>query len=143
MEISEEKQKKSKIREQLGILLICLVLGGSGYLLMRGNASNSGIKFVEGDTTQSNTQNTTTTGSATKAATTSVTSSQTLVTDKVNINTASLEDLDKLPGVGPATAQKIVDYRTNNGSFKSIDEIKEVSGIGDAKYAQMKDKISI
>jgi competence protein ComEA len=61
----------------------------------------------------------------------------------VNINTASVSELDVLQGVGPATAQKIVDYRTANGAFKSIDEIKNVSGIGDAKFAAMKDAITV
>jgi len=61
----------------------------------------------------------------------------------VNINTASLEELDTLDGVGPSTAQKIVDYRTANGGFKTIDEIKEVPGIGDAKFAAMKDSITV
>jgi len=61
----------------------------------------------------------------------------------VNINTASVTELDVLEGVGPATAQKIVDYRTANGGFKSIDEIKDVSGIGDAKFAAMKDSITV
>lgn len=61
----------------------------------------------------------------------------------VNINTASLTELDALEGVGPATAQKIIDYRTANGPFKTIDEIKNVSGIGDAKFAAMKDSITV
>jgi competence protein ComEA len=61
----------------------------------------------------------------------------------VNINTASATELDALQGVGPATAQKIIDYRTANGAFKSIDEIKNVSGIGDAKFAAMKDMITV
>jgi competence protein ComEA len=61
----------------------------------------------------------------------------------VNINTASLEELDALDGVGPSTAQKIVDYRTANGGFKTIDEIKEVPGIGDAKFAAMQDSITV
>jgi len=61
----------------------------------------------------------------------------------VNINTASLEELDALSGVGPATAQKIIDYRTANGPFKAVDDIKNVSGIGDAKFAAMKDKITV
>ena len=61
----------------------------------------------------------------------------------ININTASLEELDALDGVGPSTAQKIIDYRTANGGFKTIDEIKEVPGIGDAKFAAMKDSITV
>ncbi len=61
----------------------------------------------------------------------------------ININTASPEELDALDGVGPSTAQKIVDYRSTSGGFKTIDEIKNVPGIGDAKFAAMKDSITV
>ena len=61
----------------------------------------------------------------------------------ININTATAEELDALSGVGPATAQKIIDYRTAHGGFKTIDEIKNVPGIGDAKFAAMKDSITV
>ena len=62
---------------------------------------------------------------------------------KVNINTATKEELDTLPGVGELTANKIISYREENGKFKSIEEIKEVSGIGDSKFEQIKDLIEI
>ena len=61
----------------------------------------------------------------------------------VNINTADEKELDKLPGIGPAMAKRIVEYRTENGAFQSPEEIKRVKGIGDAKYEKMKDKIAL
>jgi competence protein ComEA len=61
----------------------------------------------------------------------------------VNINTASETELDKLPGVGPATAKKILDYREQNGGFESIDQLKDVPGIGDSKFEQLKDQITV
>lgn len=63
--------------------------------------------------------------------------------DKVNINTASKEELDKLPGIGPAIAERIIEYRTNIEPFRDIADIKKVPGIGEAKYNQFKNKISL
>lgn len=60
---------------------------------------------------------------------------------KININSADLNELTKIPGVGEKTAQKILDYRANN-SFSSIEDIKNVPGIGDKKFESMKDYIS-
>lgn len=62
---------------------------------------------------------------------------------KVNINTANKEKLETLPGIGETTAQKIIDYREANGKFKTIEDIKNVSGIGEAKYESLKDKITV
>ena len=70
-------------------------------------------------------------------------SKSTTSNEKVNINTATQEELDTLPGIGPSIASKIIDYREQNGKFNSIEEIKEVSGIGDAKYEKIKDSITI
>lgn len=62
---------------------------------------------------------------------------------KININTATIEELDKLPGVGEATATKILNHRDENGDFNSIEEIKNVNGIGDKKYENIKGLICV
>lgn len=62
---------------------------------------------------------------------------------RININTATAEALTEIPGVGEATAEKIVTYRKENGKFKTIEDIKNVSGIGDKKYEAIKDYISV
>src|SRR3954453_12682118 len=61
----------------------------------------------------------------------------------INLNTATLEQLDTLDGVGPATAQKIVDYRTAHGGFGSVEELDQVPGIGDKKLAALRDKVRV
>ena len=71
------------------------------------------------------------------------TSSEVSASGKVNINSADSEQLQTLNGVGPATAQKIIDYRQSNGSFTSIEDIKNVSGIGDKTFEKLKDDITI
>ncbi|MFC1711684.1 helix-hairpin-helix domain-containing protein [Patescibacteria group bacterium] len=62
---------------------------------------------------------------------------------KVNINTASLSKLQSLTNIGPATAQKIVDYREKNGSFSSTEDIIKVAGIGEKTYETIKENITI
>ncbi|MFQ5788569.1 MAG: ComEA family DNA-binding protein [Thermodesulfobacteriota bacterium] len=62
---------------------------------------------------------------------------------KININTASVEQLAELPGVGEATANKIVEYRKQNGGFKTIDDLLNVKGIGEKKYEKMKNLITV
>ena len=63
--------------------------------------------------------------------------------DKVNINTASLEELQKLPRIGPQIAQRILDFRKENGSFKKIEDILKVRGIGEKVFDQLKDLITV
>lgn len=64
-------------------------------------------------------------------------------TDKININTATQKELETLPGIGEATALKIINYRNKNGKFSCIEDIKKVSGIGDSKYSKIKDLIKV
>lgn len=64
-------------------------------------------------------------------------------TSKININNATQTQLEELPGIGPSTALKIIQYREENGKFKSIEDIKKVSGIGESKYSKIKDLISV
>ena len=61
----------------------------------------------------------------------------------VNINTATAEELTELPGIGGATANKIIEYRKQNGKFQTIEELKNVAGIGNSKFENIKDKIKV
>jgi competence protein ComEA len=60
----------------------------------------------------------------------------------VHLNTATLEQLDALPGVGPVTAQKILDYRQEHGAFGSVDELDAIAGIGPARLGQLRDLVA-
>lgn len=59
------------------------------------------------------------------------------VTGPVSLNSATVEQLDTLPGVGPVLARHIVDYRTQHGGFRSVGELREVNGIGDRRFADL------
>nr|WP_306839106.1 ComEA family DNA-binding protein [Catenuloplanes nepalensis] len=61
----------------------------------------------------------------------------------VNLNTATLADLDGLPGVGPVLAQRILDHRAELGGFRAVSDLREVEGIGDSRYEQLKDLVTI
>lgn len=70
-------------------------------------------------------------------------STESKATSIVNINTASQSQLETLPGIGPSTALKIINYRNENGKFKTIEDIKNVSGIGESKFNNIKNLISV
>jgi competence protein ComEA len=60
----------------------------------------------------------------------------------INLNTATIEQLDQLEGIGPTTAQKILQYRQEHGGFSSVEELKNVPGIGDTRYATLKERVT-
>jgi len=62
---------------------------------------------------------------------------------QVNLNTATLSELQTLPGIGAVLAQRILDYRTAHGQFQSVNELRQVDGIGDATFAKLKDKVTV
>ena len=61
----------------------------------------------------------------------------------VNLNTASKEELVALPGIGPAKAQAILDYRKSHGAFKAVEELKDVKGIGAKRYEKLKSEVTV
>jgi len=63
--------------------------------------------------------------------------------DRVNINNASEKELEELPGIGPTLAGRIVSYREKSGGFRSVEELKQVTGIGEKKFAEIKDLVEI
>jgi competence protein ComEA len=64
-------------------------------------------------------------------------------TSKININTASATELQQLPGIGPVLASRIIEYREAHGPFRKPEDIKRVSGIGDATFERMADLIAL
>lgn len=153
-----------------GILLIAIILSG-GYLMWRENYSNDEIrmsndeqmsqleqrvqrsegkiqelenKLIANNSTISAQTSNQSEGSGTVAgaATSNTTKSSTPI-GKVNLNTASAAELDTLPGIGAAYAQRIIEYRESKGGFKDISELKNIKGIGDKTYEKLKDLVAI
>lgn len=83
------------------------------------------------------------TGNTSSSENTKNNSSTTSKKEKININTSTQAELETLPGIGPSIAQKIINYRKENGKFKTIEDIKKVSGIGDSKYNKIKELIKV
>lgn len=104
------------------------IIPKKGEKIENTSGSNQGLSSTDKDEQSSNTANN---------------EGENNQSDKINLNTADLNQLDEIPGVGPATANKILSYREENGNFKSINQIKEVSGIGDKKFENMKDFICV
>jgi competence protein ComEA len=65
------------------------------------------------------------------------------ISNKININTATAAELDKLPGIGPARANDIINYRQAHNGFKTIEELKNIKGIGDKSFESLKDLVTV
>ena len=167
----EEFVERNKFR--IGGILLLLIFIGSGYLLYRENYSKVSyddkiskleneiaelkkIRISESAPSEEKTEIATSpvetsvsepeTKSAVdsgKVAGTSTKTTESAVIGMVNINTANESALDSLPGIGPTYAQRIIEYRVANGGFKTVEEIKNVKGIGDKTFEKFKDKITV
>lgn len=82
-------------------------------------------------------------GDSTEVITVSDKKDITTASTKINLNTASAEELASVPGIGESKAQSIIEYRNQHGGFKTIEKIKEVKGIGEKTYENIKDKIEV
>lgn len=138
--MEQTETRNEKVKERLGIFLLCLILLLSGLILIK-DGSNAGEIKENVSQKQNSSDYSSNDGEKPSGASSSEQASNNKVVGKININKASIEDLDTLPGIGEKTAQKIIDYRKEHGGFKTIQEIMEVSGIGEAKYNQIKNLI--
>ena len=102
------------------------------------NASASDDSFGNSESVSSGGTSNSSSGSSNSSAGNSTNSS-----GKININSADSITLQQLNGVGPSTAQKIIDYRSSNGKFKKIEDIKNISGIGEKTFEKLKNHITV
>jgi competence protein ComEA len=102
------------------------------------DALNLASKVKDGDKILVPKRGATGAGSGDGAATTASGQSQ-----QLNLNTATADQLDALPGIGPALAQRIIAYREQHGGFRTVDELQKVPGIGPAKFGQIKDLVTV
>lgn len=109
----------------------------------QGSSSNDGLSLPSGSSTSTPLPSSSSLGSSGIPSTSSPDPFLQSNADLININTASLDKLDSLPGIGPTTAQKIIDYRNQNGPFLAIEDIMNVSGIGPATFEDIKNLITV
>ncbi|MEI6039824.1 MAG: helix-hairpin-helix domain-containing protein [Candidatus Berkelbacteria bacterium] len=132
-----------KYRYYIGAVLVFIILAGTGLVIFGDYIQKEVVrdkKMVAGLKTENEKLRQELSAKASSEVVQSSTQNQ---GDKININTASLAELDKLPGVGPVRAGDIISYREKNSGFKTIEDIKNIKGIGDVSFEKIKDLITI
>lgn len=133
-----------KYKFWIGGTLIVVILAGGGFLVWNKIGQNKKVQEnqtiqnlqVENDKLRQELSS----GAEQQVAGAATTAS---ISDKININTADAAGLDKLPGIGPARAADMISYRESHGGFKTIEEMKNIKGIGDKTFESMKDLITV
>ncbi len=130
-----KKKSSSKGEEAAGA---AAGAGGAAAAGGAGSTASTGKSSATGESSSPSKKSSSSSSSSDKAA-----ASKLAPGEKININTASAEELDKLPEIGPVKAQAIVDYRKANGKFASIEDVMKVSGIKEGTFAKIKDHIVV
>lgn len=110
-----------------------------GQKILIESTDESSPYYIGADTGSQNSENSGDSGTSETGSSVSMTEDGV----KVNINKATSEELQLIPGIGPSTAQKIIDYRQENGNFGKIEDLKNISGIGEKTFENMRDYIEI
>jgi len=132
-----------KYRFYIGGILVLVILAGSG-LLIYDRYHRAKLNSENREIADLRTQNEALRNQLSQQATKNVASASVEnQSDKININTADATELDKLPGIGPAKAADIIAYRESKGGFQTIEELKEVKGIGDKTFENLKDLVTV
>lgn len=132
-----------KYRYYIGAVLVFIILAGTGLVIFGDYMQKEVVrdkKMVAGLKTENEKLRQ---ELSAKASAETIQAASENQGDKININTANLTELDKLPGVGPVRAADIIAYREKNNGFKTIEEIKNIKGIGDASFEKIKDLITV
>jgi competence protein ComEA len=129
------------------VFLIAVMLAGAGVSAWHHHQVQKNLKIIQSavrtrqsalDSAQSAVRSP---QSALDSAQSAVRSPQSAVL--VDLNTATASELDLLPGIGPALAQRIIEYRSKHNGFKTVDELRQVSGIGPKKFEAIKDRVTV
>ena len=169
MQKNQYKKYKQLLKIRDGVILAVLVLVGIFYYLSLPEEDGSGVQLYRAETVRQDEAAEVTTGTmhaeaeaesagtdgavgaTNEAAAETVDNAEaaagaetgTGTDDRINLNTASLEELDSLPGIGPATAKLILEYRQQYGGFAAPEEIMNVKRIGEKTYEKLKDRIRV